>query len=167
MIELVLALALEIQRPVPRAVSDCRPRQHLMRGAPPPPVFSIGRYEGAIRMSLAAYRCPDGAAWRVNRYDETGGGVAWVLGSACPAMVAWIEGAARLPIPPAVLAPFPETPRNAAWFTLSSRFLDGGDHMEITFVERPGGPRNAIAAWAREGEAVFARCGPAQGWVGR
>ena len=167
MIELILAAALEMQRPPARDVSDCRPRQHLLRSAPPPPAFSIERFEASSRerTGLSAYRCPDGVSWRVVRYANEGARHDYVLGSACPDAVRWIEAAARLPIPSPTLAAFGETPRNATWFVLNADHVTGGGYsrdMRLTLIEQPGQRPDPIAVWARDGEAIFARCQPAR-----
>ena len=165
MIELVLAAALELQRPIVRDVSDCRPRQHLLRSAPPPPVFSIERFEATSeeRTGLSAYRCPDGVNWRVIRYANQGARHDYVLGSGCADAVRWIEAAARLPLPRPKLAAFGETPQAATWFVLNADHITGGGYardMRLTLVEQSGQAADPIAIWAREGEAIFERCGP-------
>ena len=166
MIELILAAALDIQRPAMRDPSDCRPRQHLSRGAPPPPAFKIERLATSReRTGLSAYRCPDGVSWRVVRYADEGAVHDYVLGSACPELVAWIEAGARLPTPSPRLAAFGETPRGASWFVLSADHVTGGGYsrdMRLTLIEQPGQRPDPIAIWAREGEAIFAGCRPAR-----
>mgnify|MGYP001013566720 CR=1 FL=1 len=163
MLELTMALALEVQRPMPVDRSDCRPRPHLLRSAPPPPAFSVERIAspGRERMSLAAYRCPDRVNWRVMRHAGEAGQGDYVLGAACPEAVRWIEAVARLPLPNPVLASFGETPRGATWFVLRAHHVTGGGYrrdMELTLIERDGPSQEPIALWAREGEAVFQRC---------
>ncbi len=171
MFDLLLASALELQRPVAAEASDCRPRPHLLRGAPPPPAFSIERFESPRqeRTSLSAFRCPDGINWRVDRHPSPAGRRDHVLGSDCPEMVRWVEAAARLPIPSPVLAAVPSAPPSATWYSLSGRGMAGSGYrsrMEVTLIDRPGGVPNPIAAWAREGEALFARCQSEQGGGG-
>jgi len=165
MIDLIVAMALDLQRPMPRDTSDCRPRQHLLRSAPPPPAFSIERFESPsqTRTSLAAYRCPDRVNWRVIRYANDGAQHDYVLGTNCPEAVRWVETAARLPIPSPALAAFGETPRAGTWFVLNADHVTGGGHsrdMRLTLIERPGRSPDPIASWAREGETIFARCQP-------
>jgi hypothetical protein len=160
---LALPLVLAAQRVQPPAdPRDCRPRPHLLRSAPAPPVFSIGRFREGERVTLSVHRCPGDTDWRLDRHVEGGGADTWLLASTCGRLGRWIEAAERLPIPPPLLAPFPATPRGATWYRLASHSLDGAYRAEVTLVETAVGSSNAVVAWAREGEALFAQC-PAQG----
>lgn len=155
MLALPLALATQRIQP-PDDPLDCRPRPHRLRSAPPPPLFSIGRFREGERVTFQVFRCPDRVHWRIERHDEALG-EEWVLGSACPALVAWVEAAERLPIPAPALAPAPAPPRSATWFVLSSESLSGAARMRVTLIEREGAS-NPVIAWARQGEALFSQC---------